>query len=129
MEWGRELAEEYSGVRPDLVLDSFVVVKRKRTLASRFVSSQIPAAPDAPKSFAVPLLPAKPQRWSLRWFEGAGVAKAAGLSRNIRGWIEKSRFKKDAEARQKLSATWAEFQGIVPMLWRALGAADAASAA
>jgi len=33
MEWRRELAEEYSGVRPDLVLDSFVVVDRSLSTA------------------------------------------------------------------------------------------------
>lgn len=49
---------------------------------------------------------------------------------SIRGWIgEHPRFKKDADVRKKLSATWAEFPGIVPMLWRALGASEAASAA
>ena len=47
----------------------------------------------------------------------------------ILGWIKISRFKKDAEVRKKLSATWAEFPGIVPFLWRALEAAEAASAA
>lgn len=49
---------------------------------------------------------------------------------SIRGWIERHpRFKKDPEVRKKLSATWAEFPGIVPSLWRALLATEAASAA
>jgi hypothetical protein len=48
---------------------------------------------------------------------------------SIRGWIETSRFKKDAGVRKKLSATWAEFPGMVPSLWRALTTTAAASAA
>ena len=48
---------------------------------------------------------------------------------SIMGWMKISRFKKDAEVRRRLSATWAEFPGIVPMLWKALGASEAASAA
>jgi hypothetical protein len=47
---------------------------------------------------------------------------------SILNWIKTSRFKKDAEVRQKLSARWADFPGIVPVLWRALGASEAASA-
>jgi hypothetical protein len=49
---------------------------------------------------------------------------------SIRGWIEQHpRFKKNAEVRKKLAATWVEFPGIVPSLWRALEATAAASAA
>jgi hypothetical protein len=48
---------------------------------------------------------------------------------SIREWIKSSRFKKDAEVRKKLAATWVEFPGIVPSLWRALEATAAASAA
>jgi hypothetical protein len=49
---------------------------------------------------------------------------------SIRGWIEQHpRFKKNTEVRKRLSATWAEFRGIVPSLWRALEATEAASAA
>jgi hypothetical protein len=49
---------------------------------------------------------------------------------NIQGWIKESRFKKDAEVhKKKISAIWAEFPGIVPMLWKALGAAAPAAAA
>jgi hypothetical protein len=49
---------------------------------------------------------------------------------SIRGWIEQHpRFKKNVEVRKKLAATWVEFPGIVPSLWRALEATAAASAA
>ena len=48
---------------------------------------------------------------------------------SIRNWIDESRFKNDPQVYKRLSATWAEFQGIVPSLWNALGAAAIVSAA
>jgi len=47
----------------------------------------------------------------------------------IRGWIDASRFKKNVEVRNKLSATWVEFPGIVPIVWRALNATTTAATA
>jgi hypothetical protein len=48
----------------------------------------------------------------------------------IRNWIKTSRFKKDSQQLyNRFAGTWAEFQGIVPMLWRALGSSEATSAA
>jgi len=49
---------------------------------------------------------------------------------SIREWIKSSRFRKDAQQLyEQFSGTWAEFPGIVPSLWRALGAAAPAAAA
>ena len=49
---------------------------------------------------------------------------------SIRNWIKTSRFKKDSQqVYNRFAGTWAEFPGIVPMLWRALGAPEAALAA
>ena len=50
---------------------------------------------------------------------------------SIRGWIEKHpRFKKDSQQiYNRFAGTWTEVPGIVPMLWRALGVSEAASAA
>jgi hypothetical protein len=45
---------------------------------------------------------------------------------SIRDWIEKSWFKKDAgHVYKKLSTTWAEFPGILPTIFRAMGRTDA----
>jgi hypothetical protein len=49
---------------------------------------------------------------------------------SIVGWIKKSRFRKDVEVhKKKLSAIWAEFPGVAPSLWKALGATEAVRAA
>ncbi len=58
-----------------------------------------------------------------------GLDEARVGNGSIRVWIGKSRFKNEAQIYKKLSATWAEFPGIVPSLWRALEATEAASAA
>ncbi len=48
---------------------------------------------------------------------------------SIRNWIRTSRFKKDSQqVYNRFAGTWAEFPGIVPILWRALEATSAASA-
>jgi hypothetical protein len=40
-----------------------------------------------------------------------------GTLRRVAGQVLHPRFKKEAEVRKKLSATWVEFPGIVPSLW------------
>jgi hypothetical protein len=43
---------------------------------------------------------------------------------SIRSWIKRSRFQNETDTSNRLSAAWRDFPGIVPSLWKALGAAE-----